>query len=174
MKLPDTYTNKNETGCCPVPNIDAWQDNEVSFDNMKFIRMYTKSILFVPLNMGKVMTQIQKTAEDANAAMPANQVMILTRDISPWKAEQLYAVSKSIKGADNITLNGTYLTKVFEGPYQNAKKWHDSLIEYAKSNGKKVGDVYFSTPPVLNAPNTMAKTIPLDLLTSLKKIISLS
>jgi hypothetical protein len=143
MKLPNTYTDKNETGCCPIPNIEGWRDQEINLDNMRFIRMYTRSFFFIPLNMGKVMTKIQKTADEAKATMPANQSMILSRDISPWRAEQLYAVSKPIDGADNVSLSGKFLTKVFEGPYQNAKKWYDSLIEFAKSKGKTPGDVYF-------------------------------
>ena len=75
--------------------------------------------------------------------MPPKEVMILSRDISPWKAEQLYAVSKTVDGADNVTLSGKYLTKVFEGPYQNAKKWYDTLQDYAKSKGKTVEKTYF-------------------------------
>ena len=142
MKLPNTYTNKNETGCCAVPNIQDWDNKEVSFKNKKFIRMHTRSFLFVPLNMSKVMAAIQQTAAQAEAEMPPREVMILSRDLSPWKAEQLYAVSKSVPGADNVELNGSYVTKVFEGPYQNAKEWYQSLEELAKGKGKVVNKTY--------------------------------
>lgn len=143
MSLPNTYTNKNETGCCAVPNISDWDEKEITFKGKRFIRMYTRSFLFMPLNMSKVMTAIQKQAEEADATMPAKEVMILSRDLSPWKAEQLYAVSKVVKGADNIVLNGTFLTKVFEGPYQDAKKWYDAIIDYVKSKGKRADKIYF-------------------------------
>lgn len=143
MNLPKTYTDKNETGCCAVPNIDAWDEQEVVFKNKKFIRMYTRSFLYMPLNMSKVMTAIQKLADDAGATMPPNEVMILSRDLSPWKAEQLYAVTKDVYGADNVTLSGTFLTKVFEGPYKNAKNWYNSLQDFVKSRGKTVNKSYF-------------------------------
>lgn len=42
-----------------------------------------------------------------------------------------------------MVLNGEYITKVFEGPYKDAKKWYDSIIEYAKSKDKKADIVYF-------------------------------
>lgn len=142
MSLPKTYTKRNDTGCCAVPNISEWDEKEISFKDQKFIRMYTRSVFYMPINMSKVMTAIQKQAEEAKATMPAQEVMILSRDISPWKAEQLYAVSKAVKGADNVVLNGTFLTKVFEGPYQNAGKWYDSLTKYAKSKGKNIEKVY--------------------------------
>ncbi|HMS92051.1 MAG TPA: hypothetical protein PJ993_01050 [Candidatus Saccharibacteria bacterium] len=142
MSLPKTYTKRNDTGCCAVPNISEWDEKEITFKDKKFIRMYTRSIFYMPLNMSKVMTDIQKQAEDAKAMMPAQEVMILSRDISPWKAEQLYAVSKTVKGADNVVLNGTFLTKVFEGPYQNAGKWYESLKQFAKSKNSTIEKIY--------------------------------
>lgn len=143
MKLPNTYTDVNETGCCAVPNVSAWDKKEVKFEDKHFIRMYTKSFLYVPLNMSKVMTAIQKQAEEAGATMPAKEAMTLSREISPWKAEQLYAVSKPVAGADNVTLNESLLTQVFEGPYKDAGKWHKSLLELAKNKGKQVEKAYF-------------------------------
>ena len=143
MSLPNTYTNINETGCCAVPNINDWDEKSVNFQNNRFIRMYTRSFLFIPLNMSKVMASIQQKAAQSNAEMPPQQVMILSRDVSPWKAEQLYAVSKLVPNADNLTLNGEYLTKVFEGAYQNAKKWYESLLEYAKKKDRHVIKTYF-------------------------------
>ncbi len=143
MKLPNTYTNKNETGCCAVPNTRDWDEKEVSFDGKKFIRMYTRSFLYMPLNMAKVMTSMQALASAARAEMQPQEAMILSRDLSPWKAEQLYAVTKDVPGAENIELSGRFITKVFEGPYQNAKKWYDSLLALAKAKGMQTQQVYF-------------------------------
>lgn len=142
MKIPNTYTNINETDCCALPNIADWDKKVISFDNQKFIRMYTKSFLYVPLNMSKIMTALQKTADDVAATMAPTEALILSRDISPWKAEQLYGVSKSVDGADNITLDGTFITKVYEGPYKNAGKWLKDLQAYAKELQKKVDKTY--------------------------------
>lgn len=143
MKLPKTYTNVNETGCCAVPNVSEWDKKEFTITDKQFIRMHTKSFLFMPLNMSKVMAAIQKTADDTGASMPPQDVMILSRDLSPWKAEQLYAVSKPVKGADNVKLSGSFLARVFEGPYKDAKRWHTSMQDYAKDKGKTVDKTYF-------------------------------
>lgn len=143
MKTPNTYTDTNETGCCAVPDVSEWDEKEITFEDKKFIRMQTKSFLFMPLNMSKVMAAIQKMADEAGASMPPKEVMILSRDISPWKAEQLYAVSKPVEGADNVILSGKYLTKVFEGPYKNAGNWHNDMQEYAKSKNKIADKTYF-------------------------------
>lgn len=115
MDLPNTYTDINETGCCAVPNIDAWDDKEVQFDNKLFVRMHTKSILFIPLNMGKIMTALQRVVTAHDVAPPQQDAMILGRDISPWKAEQLYHVIAPIKGFDIVALNGTFYLKSSRG-----------------------------------------------------------
>lgn len=143
MELPNTYTNKNETGCCPVPNIKAWDNKKIEFKDKLFVRQYTKSLMYVPLNMGKVMTSLNKLVTDNKAELPVSEGMILSRDLSPWKAEQLYAVSRSIEGADNIKLSGTFLTKVFKGPYQAAGKWHQAIQDYASKQKCVVEKIYF-------------------------------
>lgn len=142
MSAPQTYTDVNETGCCAVPNVAAWKDKEITIKDQRFIRMYTRSFFYIPLNMSSVMTKIQQTAEGAEATMPPKEAMILSREVSPWKAEQLYAVSKPVDGADNVKISGTFLTKVYDGPFKDAGKWYKSLVEFAKTKGKKVEKVY--------------------------------
>ena len=46
-------------------------------------------------------------------------------------------------GAEMASLSGTFLTKVFEGPYQNAGKWATEMKEYVKSKGKELQKIYF-------------------------------
>jgi len=42
------------------------------------------------------------------------------------------------------TLSGTFLTKVFEEPYQNVGKWAKEMEEYVKSKDQKLEKLYFS------------------------------
>jgi hypothetical protein len=143
MPIPNTYTNRNETGCCAAPNIEFWDEKEITFENKRFIRMYTRSFFYMPLNMSKVMTKLQKVARDANASMPPQDAMTLSRDISPWRAEQLYAVTKELPSADNVLLLGTFFSKVFEGPYKNTEQWHSIMQSYATRQSDKSNKTYF-------------------------------
>lgn len=143
MSLPNTYTKINETGCCPIPNIKDWDKTEIKFTKKRFIRRYTNSIMYMPINMGKVVTELDDCATEAGAKLPMEQGMILSRDLSPWKAEQLYAVTKEVVCAENVILDGTFMSQVFEGPYQNAPKWMQSMKDYAKEKNKSIGDIYF-------------------------------
>lgn len=143
MVLPDTYTSVNETGCCAIPAIKNWDDRVVEFSNEPFISMETKSVFHIPLNMGHVMTELAATAGEAGATPPPEQVLILSREMSPWRTEHLYRVTRPVDGAENVPLNGTFLTKVFEGPYQEAKEWSGEMVTAAKEQGKEAQEIYF-------------------------------
>lgn len=143
MGVPQTYTAVNETGCCAVPEVEAWDKQVVNFSDKLFIRMHTRSLFFVPLNMSQVMTKIQERAETAGAAMPERETMILSRDLSPFRAEHLYAVTRPVTGADNVTLSGDFASRVFEGPFSQARTWHDEVRAYATDIGRTPSDVYF-------------------------------
>ena len=143
MDLPNTYTKVNETGCCAVPDINSWDGEIFTFNDQHFIRMYTKSFLYMPINMAKIMKQLNETAEKASVVPPMENAMILSRDITPWKAEQLFKVTGPIENADNVELSGNFFTKVFEGPYKNAKIWHDETVKLVEKNGESVQSLYF-------------------------------
>ena len=143
MDVPNTYTTINETGCCAVPDVSAWDEREVTLKNKLFIRGYTRSVFYVPLNMSKVMARLQSQAEDSAAEMPPQEAMILSRELSPWKAEHLYAVQHTVDGADNVALSGNYLTKVFDGPFKDAGQWHKQLLAYVKAHRKTADKTYF-------------------------------
>lgn len=143
MSLPNTYTSQNETGCCAVPNVQDWQDKTHKFEDRHFIRLHTKSFMYMPLNMAKIMKKLDQTTENANAKLPMVQTMILSRDLSPWKAEQLYGVRGPVEGADNVTLSGDFYSQVYEGPYKEAGKWHKQLVQAVIEMGKQPNEIYF-------------------------------
>ena len=41
-----------------------------------------------------------------------------------------------------VSLDGDYVTKVFEGPYRDAKNWHDEMMNDAKNRGHEDAGVY--------------------------------
>lgn len=89
------------------------------------------------------MTDLQTRAADAGATMPGTEAMILSRDLSPSKAEHLYAVSKPVEGVENVTLNGKFVSKVFEGPFSKANEWHSELTAASQKQGGDGGESYF-------------------------------
>lgn len=129
--LPHTYTDRNETGCCAVPDVESWRDTIVTFDRVPFIRAHTRSLFFMPLNMAKVMTELATTglalAKNPETALDPRDALILSRDLSPFRAEHLYRVTQPILGADNLELSGEFASIVREGPYKKMGEWMREL-----------------------------------------------
>ncbi|NKB28207.1 MAG: hypothetical protein GKR99_11865 [Rhodobacteraceae bacterium] len=132
----------NTTGCCPKFNPEGWDDQKLHFEDKKFLRAVTKSAMHIPLNMSHVFGRVAEHMEDS-AAMTTDDTFILSRDMSPWKAEHFFAVSKDVEGEEMVTLSGDFITRVFEGPYQKAKDWEREMRDAAKAQGKEAKEVYF-------------------------------
>ncbi len=143
MSIPATYTNRNETGCCAVPQLDGWDRATIDLSDQHFIRLHTRSVLHMPLNMAKVMASLQETAAKAESEMPPEHALILSRDLSPWRAEQLYSVSRPVEGADNVVLRGTFATRVYEGSYSEARAWVGDITDYVHGMDRTSQEIYF-------------------------------
>lgn len=130
------------TGCCEPFNPEPWQNKEITWNNKLFVRDHVTSFLHIPLNFGQKVVKNMSLIEAAGAKS-AHQLM-LTDENSLWGADIYIDVIKEVLGAQMATISGTFLTKVFEGPYQNAGKWAKEMEEYAKSRGKNLKKLYFS------------------------------
>jgi hypothetical protein len=140
--LPRYDASVNTTGCCPRFNPEGWDGQELHFDEKLFLRATTRSVMHVTVDMGRVFTRVQKRMEDSGA-LDMDDVIVLSRDLSPWQGEHLFAVSKPVPGEEMTTLSGTFLTRVFEGPYREAKHWHDEMQALARARGLAPKAVYF-------------------------------
>ena len=45
------------------------------------------------------------------------------------------AVDREVDGAENVTLSGKFLSKVYEGSFENTREWCDDFEDFAKSKG---------------------------------------
>jgi hypothetical protein len=130
------------TGCCEPFDPDPWQEKEITWKDRLFVKDHVTSFLHIPLNMGKKMTKNMGLIEKANAK--AHPQLMLADEKSLWGADVFIDVAKEVPGAQMTTLSGTFLTKVFEGPYQNAGKWAEEMKDYVKHKGKPLRKLYFS------------------------------
>ena len=141
-KLPFYDMSDNPTGCCPRFQPDDWDGQDFHFENKPFLKAKTRDLMHIPLNFGKVITRVMSKIEAADAMDP-NDYVVLSRDPSPWRSEHFFCTSKDIAGEDKATLSGDYLTKVFDGPFQDAGKWVKALEALAQQSGQKALDYYF-------------------------------
>lgn len=130
------------TGCCDPFNPEPWQNKEIIWKGKLFVKDHVISFLHIPLNMGKKIVKNMELIEKVNAKAP--QQLMLTDENSLWGSDIYIDVSKEVPGAQMSSLSGTFLTKVFEGPYQNVGTWAKEMKKYVESKSKKLIKLYFS------------------------------
>ena len=131
---------REEKTCCPKFDPNSWDEKEVVWKDKLFAKDIVKSFLHIPLNMGQIMTKMSEKI-NAAGAMPKDY-LILSFEKSPWKSEQYIAIEKEVPGLESEELSGTFLTKVFEGPYKEAPNWYREMENYIKGKGKAVKNIY--------------------------------
>lgn len=106
-----------------------------------FAKATTHSFMHIPLNMDHVMKEAQEKIDLAHAR--SDDLLILSEEVSPWHADHYLAVTHDVPGLPMVKLSGRFMTKVFEGPYKNAGKWYEQLIEHVKSKGMTPQKTFF-------------------------------
>jgi hypothetical protein len=139
--VPLIDISKSTTGCCALIDPKEWDGKTFVFDNKLFAKAATRSLLHIPLNMPRVMRDTQAAIREAGAE--ADEFIILSCEVSPWHAEHYFAVSKEVPGLEMERLSGTFIARVFEGPYKDADKWYRRLHDYLESLGKEPLKSYF-------------------------------
>lgn len=116
--------------CCPRFDPKPW-DGILEWKNKKFVKDRVFTFFYMPLNFGGVMRRLDEGVRKAGAKIPDN--LCLSDHTSKWNMDVFLAVDKEIPGAENLTLSGRFLSKVYEGPYKDTGKWCKDFEEYAKN-----------------------------------------
>jgi len=132
----------NPTGCCEPFDPAPWENQEIRWNNKLFVKDHVTSFFHIPLNMGSKIVKNMELIEEAGAQAPYQ--LMLTDENSLWGSDIYIDVAKEVPGAEMAEISGTFLTKVFEGPYQNAGEWAKEMEEYVKSKEKEMKKLYFS------------------------------
>ena len=140
--LPKYDMSVNTTGCCPKFNPEGWDSTALHFEDKPFVVAQTHSLMHVPVDIGKVFARVQKHLEDADA-FDADDCIVLSQDLSSWKGEHLFSVTEPVPNEKMTTLSGDYITKVFEGPYRESKRWYGEMQDAVRERGLEPGNIYF-------------------------------
>ena len=141
MMVMDQHDRQSQTDCCPRFDPGPWDEKEITFQEKLFVKDHVRTFLHIPLNFGKVMIRNMEKIKKAGAIVP--MPVVLSDEKSLWGADLYIAVSKEVPGAKMARISGTFLTKVFEGPYKNAGRWAQEMKAYVKSKGRQTEKMYF-------------------------------
>jgi hypothetical protein len=111
--------------------------------------------MHVPLNFGSMMRRLH--AEIAASAAYPEEPLWLTDELSPWGSDVYVAVDEAVPGAQMAEMSGTFLTKVFEGPYRDAPRWVEEMEEYVAGRGEEVDKIYFFYPTCPDCSKKLGK-----------------
>lgn len=129
-------TNQPQDECCPKFNPAPWDGKMLEWKDKKFIKGKVFTFLFIPLNFGSVITKLVAKAEKAGAKIQEN--LCLSDHTSKWNMDLYLAVDKHVPDAENVTLNGKFLSKVYEGDFKDTGVWCKDFAEYAKGKGLEI------------------------------------
>jgi hypothetical protein len=127
--------------CCTPFNPEPWDGKEVVWEDKRFVKARVRSLFHIPLNFGSVMKRNVALIEAADAR--PEEMIVLSDENSLWGADVYIDVTRDVPNAPMATLSGTFLSKVFEGPYRNIGTWVSDMGEYVKSQGKEMKKLYF-------------------------------
>lgn len=140
-EIPMINMADNETGCCPRFHPESWDDRIMNLDDYTFIKVHTKSLFHMPLNMGGVFTKAMEDIKTAGAETK-DTYLILSRDLTAFKAEHYFLVNGNVPEHENVQLKGDYFVKVYEGPYKEMPNWMNDFHRIKKFNGFSDEEVY--------------------------------
>lgn len=140
MNMPN-----QEKECCPKFDPTPWNELTLEWKDKLFIKKTIPTFLHMPIPgmFGSMVRTAWKQIEAANAKPETKDFLWLCYDPTAWKSENYFHVTKEVPGVENVRLSGTFMTKVFEGPYSAVPTWIKEMEAYIASKGKKVQKLYF-------------------------------
>jgi hypothetical protein len=127
--------------CCPRLDAGFWQGRMLAWKDRPFARVRVRSLLHVPLNLGGRIRDARALIDRAGAASPLE--VVLVDDLSAWGADVYLPVSAPVPGLEMAALSGTFITKVFEGPYRDAPSWAATMRAYIAGRGRRLSKLFF-------------------------------
>ena len=140
-EIPSFAPEDVVTGCCPKFHPGQWEERIFNFGEYTFIKSHTNSMMFVPLNMDKIMTRVITDITKAKA-MFADKVLILSQDVSAFKTEHLFLVNGEVPGYKPQKLEGLYFCKVYDGPFKQMSDFMKDFDEVLRLKGRTLKEVY--------------------------------
>ncbi|MCA9355148.1 hypothetical protein KC865_01170 [Candidatus Kaiserbacteria bacterium] len=137
--------DNNNTTCCPEFHPSKWEEKTFQWDKKLFVKESVPTFFHIPFppTIGRKMKSMCDLAGQAGANMPdMSDALVLFHDPSLFKSEIFYSVTKEVPGAENTSLSGEFIAKVFEGPYNSVPKHLKVMGAFLDKQGKKAKDYY--------------------------------
>ena len=147
MEIIAEKTKKVEDAdiCCPEFDPAPWQETRHNWHRKLFLKDSVPEMFHIPLpgTYKRVITRMWKKAEEAGAAPDLKDFFLLAHDRSSFKGELLMSITKEIPGAKNVYLSGSFISKVFDGPFHKIPEFIKEMNRFLKLGGWEARQYYF-------------------------------
>ncbi len=133
----------NSEQCCPEFDKERFQDKTHVWKDKLFLVGEVFQIMHIPVNMGAVVKKMFAKIEQAGGVPQSKDFLMLCYDPSPWKSEIYMTIDKDMPGERVERLTGTFLSRVYDGPYNQVPNWIKDMEKYVSGKGKTVKRYYF-------------------------------
>ena len=132
--------NQPEPECCPPFHPEPWDGIVHEWKDKRFIRGRVRTFFNIPLTFGSTMIRLTSLVEKCGAEIP--DWLCLSDHTSRWNMDVYLAVDREVPGVDNILLSGTFVSKVYEGGYNETCSWCKEYTQYVSSIGYRIKKWY--------------------------------
>lgn len=136
---------KTDNVCCPKFNPDKWNEKTFDWDKKPFIKESIPTLFHIPFPpmIGKKITKMWKQAQAAQKTEADKEdTLVLFTDPSAFRSEIYLSVTGQVLNANNVTLTGTFISKVFDGGYNAIPGFIKQMDKYLANQGKKAKKYY--------------------------------
>ncbi len=126
--------------CCPEFNPEQWQEKEFEWKDKNFVLTKVFTLFYIPINFGGAMRRLDNAVRNAGGNILDN--MALSDHTSKWNMNIYAAVDKHIEGAENVTMSGRFISKVYEGDFKETSAWMNDFDEYVGKKNLKIIKTY--------------------------------
>lgn len=131
--------------CCPKFHPEKWNEKTFDWDRKKFIKATVPTFFHIPLPpmIGKRITKMMKLAEDSKKLSNNKEdILVLFTDPHAFMSEIYLSVTDTVANANNTTLSGTFMSKVFDGAYNDIPKFIKQMDAYLQTTKVKAQRYY--------------------------------
>ena len=144
----DVQETEKADVCCLQFEPEKWDDVQHTWNEKSFLMDTVPEIFHIPLpgTYAKAIGRMWKKAQDAGAAPDVKDFLLLAHDPTAFKSKLYMSVKKEVAGGRNLKLSGTFLSKVFEGPYSDVGKCIDQMNQFLEAGEMKAKKHYVYFP----------------------------
>lgn len=131
--------------CCPKFHPEKWDEQTWNWNNKNFIKATVPTFFHIPLPpmIGKRITKMMKLAEDSNKlTKDRTDILVLFTDPHAFMSEIYLSVTDIVPKANNTKLSGTFISKVFDGMYNDIPKFIKQMDTYLQRHNLKAQKHY--------------------------------